>query len=67
MKSTSTIQHHLDYLAGHIGCRMIGTPGNLAAAAYIETVFQEAKLTVQRQRYPCPAWRADRCVLRIGD
>lgn len=66
MKIANAVQHHLDYLAKQIGPRMIGTPGNLVAADYIENVFKESNLEVQRQNYPCPSWRAEHCEFNIG-
>ncbi len=47
---------HLRQLCVTIGPRPNGSAGNHAAAAYIEQVFQEAGLEVERQQYDCPAW-----------
>ncbi|MCB0121056.1 MAG: M28 family peptidase [Caldilineaceae bacterium] len=66
MTIINAIQDHLDHLVKQIGCRMIGTEGNLVAADYIEDVFKQAKLEVRRQSYPCLSWRAERCALRIA-
>ncbi len=66
MTIINAIQEHLDHLVKQIGCRMIGTEGNLAAADYIENVFEKATLDVRRQIYPCLSWQAERCALQIA-
>ncbi|MEM7539423.1 MAG: M28 family peptidase, partial [Chloroflexota bacterium] len=60
------LQQHLSHLAGAIGCRLIGTAGNHAAADYIEQVFTNANLAVRRQTYPCPAWKVEECNLTVA-
>ena len=46
------LRRHVEQLAGVIGERNLFRPSQLAAAAdYIESVLQQARLSVQRQRY----------------
>ncbi len=51
-------QKHLTYLSAELGARPSGSEENHAAAEYIETIFREAGLDVERQQYTCPAWQA---------
>ena len=50
------IWQHLTRLCVEIGPRPIGSPGNLAAADYIQGVFEDCRLRVDAQPYPCPSW-----------
>ncbi|GAB4533139.1 MAG: hypothetical protein Kow0063_14660 [Anaerolineae bacterium] len=52
----SRLVRHLRKLCVDIGPRPIGSPGNHAAAGYIQEVFQAAGLEVETQRFGCPAW-----------
>ena len=48
---------HVKHLAVEIGSRPIGSPANQASADYIEDVFKQCGLSIERQEIPC----------RIGD
>ncbi|MBX3059130.1 MAG: M28 family peptidase [Anaerolineae bacterium] len=50
------LMRHLQHMAGEIGPRYGGSPGNQAAAAYIEQVFRRAGLDVEVQDFAMPAW-----------
>jgi len=50
------LSRHLNRLCVEIGPRPIGSPGDHAAAAYIQEVFCAAGLEVEVQRFECPAW-----------
>jgi aminopeptidase YwaD len=47
---------HVKHLAVHIGSRPIGSPANLAAAAYISQVFEQSGLSLEKQEISCPDW-----------
>ncbi len=47
---------HLNRLCVEIGPRPIGSPGDHAAADYIQEVFRAAGLDVETQEFECPAW-----------
>ncbi|HEX5810085.1 MAG TPA: hypothetical protein VFY25_15560, partial [Anaerolineales bacterium] len=47
---------HIKHLAVQIGSRLIGSPGNLAAADYVDGIFRQCGLSVERQDIPCPDW-----------
>ena len=47
---------HLHRLCVEIGPRPSGSPGNQAAAEYIQSVFQGCGLEVEMQEFACPAW-----------
>lgn len=57
---------HVSILASQIGNRLIGSPGNKAAAEYITQAFLAAGLSVDFQEFPCPDWAADAVSLTIG-
>jgi len=61
-----SIGRHLDKLCA-IGNRFIGSPGNAAAARYIEQCFQDASLDTQRLTFACQSWHDLGGALRIGD
>ncbi len=50
-------------LAGRIGSRYIGSPGNKAAGEYIRAEMERIGLAVEIQESPCPAWSARRILL----
>ncbi len=52
---TQTLKH-LERLCVDIGPRPIGSQGNLAAAQYIQRVFEACDLEVEMQDYACTAW-----------
>jgi aminopeptidase YwaD len=47
---------HLNRLCVEIGPRPIGSPGDRAAADYIQGIFRGAGLDVEAQKFDCPAW-----------
>jgi aminopeptidase YwaD len=51
------LTYHLHRLAGEIGPRPSGSPGNQAAAAYIESALRAAGCATETQAYACPDWR----------
>ncbi|RPJ40290.1 MAG: hypothetical protein EHM21_14900, partial [Chloroflexi bacterium] len=57
---------HVRVLSSDIGCRMIGTPGNQAAAAYIAGEFQRFGLAVETLPFPCPAWSSEKTSLSVN-
>lgn len=57
---------HVKHLAVQIGSRPIGSPANLAAADYIEQVFRQSGLAIERQEIPCPDWVAQQTVLELN-
>ena len=57
---------HVRHLCVDIGHRPTGSPGNQAAADYIESVFQNAGLAVERQSFPCMGWDHEETVLELA-
>jgi aminopeptidase YwaD len=57
---------HLKLLSVDIGQRPAGSPENEVAAKYIESVFQGAGLSVERQYFPCLAWEYQDTILELG-
>ena len=57
---------HVRVLSSDIGCRMIGTPGNQAASAYIAGEFQRFGLAVETLPFPCPAWSSEKTSLSVN-
>ncbi len=57
---------HLRRLVMQSGNRLIGTPGNRAAADYIAAVFRQAGMTVDYQEIACPDWREESIHLECG-
>jgi len=57
---------HVKCLCVDIGPRPIGSPGNQAAADYIESVFRDAGLDVERQSFSCPSWDHEETVLELA-
>ncbi len=54
---------HVRELAGRIGSRYVGSPGNKAAEKYIRCEMERIGLEVEIQESPCPAWSARRILL----
>jgi aminopeptidase YwaD len=54
---------HVRELAGRIGSRYIGSPGNKAAGEYIRSEMERIGLAVEIQESPCPAWSVRRTLL----
>jgi hypothetical protein len=54
---------HARRLAVDIGPRPAGSPENVAAAEYIEQIFQESEHSFDRQVFDCTGWSIN---LRIG-
>ena len=63
LNSGGQLKAHVEQLAGQIGTRFIGSPGNRAAAEYIRREMDRAGLAVEIQESPCPAWSARRTLL----
>lgn len=61
----ATLTRHLARLSREIGPRPNGSPGNHAAAAYIQGLFEQYGLEVERQEYACPAWECDETILEF--
>jgi aminopeptidase YwaD len=57
---------HVNHLAGEIGNRIIGSPGNKAAADYIAHQFRQAGLAVAFQPFACPDWAEEWSSLELG-
>jgi aminopeptidase YwaD len=62
VNSKKDLGRHLQELAGRIGIRYIGSPGNHAAAEYIRREMEKAGLAVELQKSDCPEWTARRTV-----
>jgi len=56
---------HVRRLSVDIGPRPLGTPGNREAADYIESVLQDAGLSVERQWFPCTDWDEEETLLEL--
>ncbi|WP_158598335.1 M28 family metallopeptidase [Falsibacillus albus] len=62
------VMGHLRYLAEEIGCRPIGTDANDAAAEYIEKVWKNAGLIVEKQEFEVPNWECEKaCLILKGE
>jgi len=57
---------HVKRLCVDIGPRPIGSPGNQAAADYIESIFRNAGLDVERQSFSCPSWDHRETILELA-
>jgi aminopeptidase YwaD len=57
---------HLQVLCLDIGHRPAASPENAAAADYIEGVFRDAGLAVERQNFPILAWEHQETVLELS-
>ncbi|MBN2085118.1 MAG: M28 family peptidase [Anaerolineales bacterium] len=57
------LEKHVCQLAGRIGTRYIGSPGNKAAGEYIRAEMEQIGLAVEIQETPCPAWSVRRSML----
>lgn len=57
---------HVKHLAVHIGSRLIGSAGNLAAEDYISGVFKQAGLALEKQGVSCPDWIEEHTSLELG-
>ncbi len=60
------IVQRLNTLAGEIGCRHSGTPGNLAAAAYLADEMRALGLEVEEQRFEIPTWAVEEQYLKAA-
>ena len=63
LNDSKILMDHVRELAGRIGTRYIGSPGNTAAGEYIRREMERAGLAVEIQESPCPAWSARRTLL----
>jgi aminopeptidase YwaD len=59
----SDLGKHLQQLAGRIGTRYIGSPGNRAAQDYIRREMERIGLAVEIQEAACPDWSLRRAIL----
>ncbi|MBI5667424.1 MAG: M28 family peptidase [Chloroflexi bacterium] len=66
MPPETELTQHLHHLSVHIGPRMMGSPGDHAAAAYIRQVFANAGLQVEEQRWDCPYWSSEAIRLEVN-
>lgn len=57
---------HAKHLCVDIGPRPVSSPGDRAAAGYIEDVFRDAGLAVKRQTFSCSAWDHQETVLELA-
>lgn len=57
---------HVKHLAVHIGSRLIGSTGNLAAADYIREVFKQTGLSLEKQEFSCPDWIEEHTSLELN-
>ena len=57
---------HTKHLCVDIGQRPVASPGDRAAADYIEAIFRDAGLAVQRQTFSCPSWDHQETVLELA-
>jgi aminopeptidase YwaD len=57
---------HVNHLAREIGNRIIGSPGNHTAAAYIAAQFRQAGLSLEFQQFPCPNWLEESTSLELA-
>jgi len=57
---------HVKHLAVHIGSRLIGSSGNLAAADYISEVFNQNGLSLEKQEFSCPDWIEEHTALELN-
>jgi aminopeptidase YwaD len=64
-RSEREIARHLSALCTRIGSRMIGTPGDHASAAYIESRFRRLGLDVISNRMRCHGWDLRSTILRV--
>lgn len=60
------VEQYIQKLTGEIGNRLIGTPGNQAAADYIAAIFQQAGLAIEFQTFSCPDWVDESTVLELN-
>jgi aminopeptidase YwaD len=67
--SESQLQKHLQTLAGEIGVRLAGTPGEQAAATYISQEFEAVGALVHTEPFPVNARRVqtETLEIEIGD
>jgi aminopeptidase YwaD len=64
-RSEREIVRHLSALCASIGSRMIGTPGDHASAAYVESRFRLQGLGIISNRMKCHGWDLHATSLRI--
>jgi aminopeptidase YwaD len=61
------LDKHLHNLCVKIGSRPSGSPGNHAAAEYIETVFHQCEWAIEVQPFACPDWHERETQLLLAD
>jgi len=64
--TTNGTLEHVKHLAVHIGSRLIGSTGNLAAADYISEVFNQNGLSLEKQEFSCPDWIEEHTALELN-
>jgi aminopeptidase YwaD len=57
------LNDHLQELAGRIGTRYVGSPGNHAAEEYIRREMERAGFSVEAQKFECADWSPRRTIL----
>jgi aminopeptidase YwaD len=67
LNSSNHLMAHLRELAGRIGIRYVGSPGNRAAAEYIRYEMEQAGLAVEIQPSECPEWTVRRLACEAED
>lgn len=61
------LRQHLRKLCVDIGPRPNGSPGNYAAADYIQSIFHDCKLETETQHFGCPDWQEHETTLWLDD
>jgi hypothetical protein len=64
-ESRRAVRAHINALCRRIGSRMIGTPGDTAAAAYVQAHFETCGLEVISHTMPCEGWDLVSTKLRV--
>jgi Iap family predicted aminopeptidase len=64
-RSQRELARHIAALCTRIGARMIGTPGDHASAAYVESQFERFGLSVISSRMRCHGWDLRSTLLRV--
>jgi aminopeptidase YwaD len=62
----SRMMQHLRHLCLEIGPRPVGSAANHAAASYVEEVFRDLGLEVERQAFSCPDWFEGDTILELA-
>lgn len=65
LELSEVLAGHVRELAGRIGIRYIGSPGNHATGEYIRRQMEQAGLSVEVQEFACPDWLARKTVCEL--